>query len=367
MKNIKPFSALYYMKENRGRAVLCIFMMFLATLMFLEGNYIHSEMYTFEKEFEYSDKLVMVNLQSTDEEFKDFADFTKDVEADDKLELVMSSARGFSGMQHGTVLNLEMGGAAYIFNSVQDMKKVFDHLGIKGDFSKCKDRSMILSQDFAKNKGIKLGDKIDHSFDRNLDGEYTVDAIIDDGSFCTFYIYEDDDSLGRLYIYSDTMEGKELDDYVKTLAGDRKVQVAESERSTVLPQMHVFYVLFYVMDILIAVVLAVTINSVVTGQYLKRIYEFGIYKALGRSRKEVKAKVAAEVLSMNFLACLMGFAAIFLFTYLMNELVYKQKGMYLVYSSTIGFIGFIICDILIVLPLILSKGRLMGKADVTEF
>ena len=367
MKNIKPFSALYYMKENRGRAALCIFMMFLATLMFLAGNYIHSELYTFEKEFEYSDKLVVVSLQSTDEEFKDFADFTKVVEEDDKLGMVMSSALGFGGMQHGTVLNLEMGGWSYVFNSVQDMKEVFDHLGIEGDFSRCKHRSIIISKDFANDKGIKLGDKVDHSFDTSLDGEYTVDAIIDDGSFCTFYIYEDDSSLGRIYIYSETMEGKELYDYVKNLAGDRRVQVTESERSTVLPQFYVFYVLFYVIDFLIAIVLAVTINSVVTGQYLKRTYEFGIYKALGRSRKEVKAKVAAEVLSMNFIACLMGFAAIFLFTYLMNELVYKQKGQYLLYSSKIGFIGFIICDILIILPLILSKGRLMSKADVTEF
>lgn len=283
------------------------------------------------------------------------------------MEVVMSSARGFSGMQHGTVINLEMGGWSYVFNSVQDMQKVFEHLGIEGDFSKCKDRSMILSQNFARNKGIRLGDKINHSFDKNVDGKYTVDAIIEDESFCMFYVYEDDDSLGRLYIYSDTMEGKELYDYVKNLAGDRKVQIAESERSTVLPQFHVFYVLFYVVDILIAVVLAVTINSVVTGQYLKRTYEFGIYKALGRSRKEVKVKVAAEVLSMNLAACLIGFAAIFLFTYLMNELVYKQKGMYLLYSSKIGFVGFIICDILIILPLILSKGRLMGRADVTEF
>lgn len=367
MKNIKPFSALYYMKENRGRAVLCIFMMFLATLMFLAGNYIHSELYTFEKEFEYSDKLVVVGLQSTDEEFKDFADFKKAVEEDDKLGMVMSSARGFSTMPHGTVLNLEMGGWSYVFNSVQDMQEVFNHLGIDGDFSKCKHRSMIISQDFAKDRGIKLGDKVDEAFDKNLSGEYTVDAIIDDGSFCTFFVYEDDDNLGRLYIYSDTMEGEELYDYVKSLAGDRKVQVSEPERSLVLPEFYIFYVLFYLIDFLIAIVLAVTINSVVTGQYLKRTYEFGIYKALGRSRKEVKAKVAAEVLSMNLIASVIGFAVIFLFTYLINELVYKPKGLYLLYSSNIGIIGFIVCDILIVVPLILSKGRLMAKADVTEF
>lgn len=367
MKNIKPFSALYYMKENRGRAGLCIFMMFMASLMFLAGNYIHSTVYSFEKEFEYSDQLVVVSVQSTDEEFKDFADFTKAVEEDDKLERVMSSARGFSGLQHGTVLDLEMGGWSYVFNSVQDMQKVFGHLGIEGDFSKCKNRSMIVSQDFAKDRGIKRGDKLDHSFDPKLDEEYTVDAIIDDGSFCTFYIYEDNDNLGRIYIYSDTMEGEELYHYVKELAGDRKVQVTEPERNLILSQLYIFYVLFYAIDILIAIVLAVTINSVVTGQYLKRSYEFGIYKALGRSKKEVKAKVAAEVFSMNFIASLMGFAVIFLFTYLMNELVYQQKGLHLLYASQIGVIGFIICDILIVFPLILSKGRLMSKADVTEF
>lgn len=367
MKNIKPFSALYYMRENRGRAVICIFMMFLATLMFLAGNYIHSELYTFEKEFGYSDKLVRVNAQSTDEEFRDFTDFAKAVEEDDKLRMVRTTAYGFSGMQHGTVLNLEMGGWAYVFHSVQDMEKVFAHLGIEGDFSGCRDNSVIISRDFARNKGIWQGDKLDHSFDKVFNDEYTVDAIIDDGSFCTFYIYEDASNLLRLYIYSDTMEGEELYDYVRNLAGNRKVQVVEPERDIVLPQFHVFFILFYAIDLLIAIVLAVTINSVATGQYLKRTYEFGVYKALGRSRGEIKRKVAAEVLSMNFIACLTGFAAVFLFTYLMNELVYKQKGLYLVYSSGIGMIGFAVCDILILLPLILSKGRLMSRADVTEF
>lgn len=367
MKNRKPFSALYYMRENRGRTVICVFMMFLATLMFLAGNYIHSEIYTFEKEFEYSGKIVVAGLQSTDEEYRDFAAFIKDVEEDDKLKFVMSSALGFGGMQHGTVLELEMGGWSYVFNSAQDMQDVFNHLGIEGDFSACRHRSIIISRDFAKDKGIQLGDTVDHTFDKNLDGAYTVDAIIEDGSYCTFYIYEDDGHLGRLYIYSDTMEGEALYDYVRNLAGDRKVHISESERNQVLPQFYIFYVLFYVIDILIAVVLAVTINSVITGQYLKRTYEFGVYRALGRGGKEVRAKVAAEVLSMNLIACLVGFAAVFLFTYLINELVYRPRGLFLLYTSKIGVVGFVICDILILVPLILSKGRLMSRADVTEF
>lgn len=366
MKKINPFSAVYYIKENRGRVFLCIFMMVLATLMFLAGNYIHSELYSFEKEFEYSDKIVVAGIQSTDEEYKDFAAFREAVKEDEKLEFVDVTAYGFSGMQHGTVLGLEMGGWSYVFNSADDMKKVFKHLGIKGDFSKCKHRSMVISQDFADNKGIRLGDKLDHSFDSSLDGEFTVDAIIDDGSFCTFFVFENDD-IGRLYIYSDTMEQEELYSYVKNLAGDRKVQISESERSSVLPQFYVFYVLFYAVDILIAVVLAVTVNSVVTGQYLKRTCEFGIYRALGRSRREVRRKVGSEIILMNITACITGGAAIFLFTYMINELVYVKKGMHLLYFSGTGLTGFILCDILIVVPLIWSKGRFMGKADVTEF
>lgn len=367
MKGIKPFSALYYIRENTGKAVICIFMMFLATLTFLAGNYIYSTLDTFEKEFAYSDKLVVVNVQSADEEFQDFEDFIKVIEKDDNLEFVKSSAQGFAGMQHGTVLNLKIGGWSYAFNSVKDMQNVFGHLGIEGDFSKCKHGSIVISRDFAKDKGLELGDKIDRRFDNNLDGEYTLDALTDDGSFCTFYVYEDHDNLGRLYIYSKSMEGRELYDYVKNLAGSRKIQVTEPERNIVLPQLHIFYVLFYLIDILIAIVLAVTVNSVVTGQYLKRTYEFGIYKALGRSKREIKRKVAAEMLSMNFIACLFGIASIFLFTYLINELVYRSKGLHLLYLTKMGMIGFLLCDFLIVLPLILSKGRLMGKADVTEF
>lgn len=367
MRKLRPFSALYYIRENRGKAALSIFMMFLATLMFLAGNYIHSELYTFEKEFEYSDKLVVAGLQSTDEEYRDFHAFVRDVEEDNLLGHVMVSAYGFPSLQHGTVLNLDMGGFSYVFNSVADMKKVFNHLGIEGDFSNCGHKSMIISRDFARNRGVELGDRLDRSFDKNLNGEYTLDAIIDDGSFCTFFIYEDDDSLGRLYLYSDVMEGKELYDYVKKLAGDRKVQISEAERDYILPQFQVFYVLFYVIDILIAVVLAVTINAVVTGQYLRRTYEFGVYRAIGRSGREIRAKVAAEMLLMNLIACAAGFLAMLLFTWLVNELVYRPVGLHLLYYSNIGLAGFLICDLLILVPMILSKGRRMGRADITEF
>ena len=118
---------------------------------------------------------------------------------------------------------------------------------------------------------------------------------------------------------------------------------------------------------LIAVVLAVTVNSVITGQYMKRTYEFGVYRALGRSKGEIRRKVATEIIGMNIFACLIGFVVSCLFTYLINELLYIPTGRYLLYFSDLGLKGFILCDLLVVIPLVISKGRMMGKADVTEF
>lgn len=367
MSKGNPFAAFYYVKENRGRSMLCIFMMFLSVFLFLAGNFIHSVVYTFEKGVEYSDKLVVASLQSTDDEYRDWAKFRGKVMADEKLECVDSTAYGFGGMTHGSVLNLDLGEYAYVFNSAEDMEKVFAHLGIEGDFSHCGHGSIVISRDFANNRGIKLGDKVDHSFDDNLDGEYQVDAIIDDGSYTTFYVYEDDDSLGRLYIYSDSMEGEELYSYVENLAGGLKVGFKESLGTAVVSQFSVFEALYYGLDLLIAIVLAVTVNSVVTGQYLKRTYEFGIYRALGISRRKIKTKVADEILLMDGIACAVGIAVIFLLTYLLNELYYAPMGLHLLYYSRTGIAGFILCDALIVLPLILSKGRQMSRADVTEF
>ena len=364
---MNPFSSLYYLRENKGRAVLCIFMMFLGTFMFLGGNYVDSMIHTYDRSFEYFDKVVKVSAQTTDEEFRDFEAFVEEVKADPQLDYVRYSALGFPSLSHGTVLGLDIYDTCMVFNSVEDMKKVFDHLGIRGDLSGCRDRSVVMTEDLAKNRGVKLGDTLDKSDSNYLETTYTVNALLDEPGYGMFYLFANPENLYRMYIFSDTLQGEELYRHVAKLAGDRKVQIVQSYRKEVMPEMTILYVIFYAMVALVAVVLAVTINSVMTGQYLKRTYEFGVYRALGRSKGEIRRKVAKEVLSMNLLAVLAGAAVTLLYTYLINSLLYEGKGLHLCYFSRIGFLGFLLCEVLILIPVILSKGRRMGKADVTEF
>lgn len=368
MRDIKPFSSIYYIRENKGRAFIAMFMMFLTVGMLIAGNYIYSLYWTFEPEIEFDDKVISANYLSIDETGEDFQSFLEDVRADENLKCVTRTGYGFSSMLHNTVLNLPIGGDSYTFNSVEDMEAVLSHVGIEGDFSNCKNRSAVLSEEFAKDKGIELGDIIGPEFDEDLSAEWTVDAIIPGGGFASFYIYEDDEAKhARAYIYSDTMEGQELRDYVINLLGDRQVEIKRHFKEGIDEQFRAYFVIFYAVVILIAVVLAVTVNSVVTGQYMKRIYEFGVYRALGRSKREVKTKVAAEIIGMNVMACAIGIGISSIFTYLINELLYIPTGRYLLYFSDLGIKGFLLCDLLVVIPLVLSKGRMMCKADVTEF
>ena len=313
------------MRENKGRSILCIFMMFLGTLMFLAGNYVDSMISSFDRSMEYFDKVAKINVQTTDEDFKDFEAVIEDIKADPELEYVRYSALGFPSLSHGTVLGFDIYDTCMVFNSVGDMKKVFDHLGISADLSGCRNMSVIMTEDYAKNRGLKQGDILDKSLSDYLDYDYTLDALVDEDGYTMFYIFENPENLFRAYIFSESMQGKELYDHVEQLIGDRKVQLVQPYRDQVMPEMTIFYVIFYAMVGLVAVVLAVTINSVMTGQYMKRTYEFGVYRALGRSRSEIRRKVAKEVLTMNFLAVLGGAAVIMLYTYLVNSLIYEKK------------------------------------------
>ena len=39
---MKPLSSIYYIRNNKGRALLIIFMLFFTTLLFVAGNYVKS-------------------------------------------------------------------------------------------------------------------------------------------------------------------------------------------------------------------------------------------------------------------------------------------------------------------------------------
>lgn len=364
---MRPFSAMYYIKENKRKSIIIIFMLFLTTFIFLAGNYIDSVYYFWNSYNEYSDKLCVVDAPASAEDYNDFTEFYNELKNDDKLIVQPRTGWGHRGLPWKCTMGFEMGTASMVFSSVDDMKQAFDQFGIECDYTDIKDYSVVMSETFAKHYGLKKGDVIDSSTDKTIEGRYTLDALIDDESFVLFYVIPGDDAVYRLNVMSPDMSGNELRDYIADRLGDRKAQISEPMRNEIERQFEPFFYIFFSGIILLSVVLSIVVNSVITGQYIRRVYEFGVYRAIGITKRGILKKCASEISMMNLLAVLFGAAVIIIFTFLINELYYIPDGKYLPYFSKIGLYGFLLSNVLVVIPTIISKGRGMAKADVTEF
>ncbi|MBQ9872585.1 MAG: ABC transporter permease [Eubacterium sp.] len=363
---MNPLSSFYYIRNNKGRAALIIFMMFFTTLMFIAGNYIKSMDWYWQDCFSYEDRLAVIQVLPTDEDSRDYKAVREEIDKDPKLKWMNLSGYGYGGLEWTCTLGFDIGSYSKVFNSKEDMKTAFDLWGIDVDVSKLENRSIVISSALARNKGLKAGDKLDRTVDDALDDTYTLGAVFEGNSFATFYLVESENDA-RTYVYSDELTGQDLHDYILNLIGDRKVKLSNFSSEFVNRQLAPLYLIFTVGAFLLSVILAVTVNSVVNGQYIRRTYEFGVYRALGISRKRVFRKCAAELLLMDAIAILIGAAVCFLTTFLLNELYYIPGGRFLPYFSWLGVLCFVISNLTVLLPMILSKGRRMGKADVTEF
>lgn len=360
---MKPFSAWYYIKSNKSRSIIIIFMMFITTFMYIGGNFISSLFWFYDKSDEYGDKIILTECIPTDTDAVDYNSFVKDIKNDDNLIVLGRDGYGYGTgdlLIHHT-LGFETGAQTYVFSSNEDMQKAFDNLGIDYDCSGLSDYGCVISKAFAANLGVKVGDLI-------CNDTFKLEGLIDDDSFIFFFLVNSPaDRHYRMMILSDKMTGKELRSYVENIRGPRKVSVVRKFTDEVYHQMSIAWIMFFLALFIVSVILAVSLNSVVTGQYIKRNPEFAIYRAIGIRKKQIKRKIASELLLMDLIAIAAGLIINLGVTYLLNEMIYIPVGKYLPYFSWIGVAGILIANVLTVIPLILLKGRRMCKMDVTEF
>ncbi len=364
---MKPLSAFNYIRANKGRSAIVIFMLFMTILASFAGNYIASVDWYWAKAIEYDKEAVLISGLSVDEEFEDYEAVIEDLEADEDLTVLQRSSYGYSGIEWMCTMGFEMGSSSFVFDNKDDLKTFFDHVGVECDYSNIHDKSVVMSRALARNNDLELGDVVDYSVNHNISGEYTLDALIDDDSFIVFYVESRPNNNYRAYIMSETMSGDELRSHIRSVIGDRKVKIERSVEEEMSEELSIFYIMFFLGVVLLSVMLAVTVNSVLTGHYIKRTYEFGVYRAIGLSKRNIRRKVFCEIMTMDIIAIVIAATMVLLVTFLLNELLYLPKGQYLPYFSGMGLAGAAISNLLVIIPTIIFKGRKMAKADVTEF
>ena len=363
---MNPLSSLYYIKENKLRSALLIILLMCTVLLFLAGNYVSSLRYYWIKNEEYDAKICLIGAEATDEELKDYTSYLEELKQDDRLIVMERSARGFTGLDWDTTMGVKMGSYSMVFNTPEDLKTAFDHLGLECDLSQVKDRTVIMSKALAAQYDLKAGDKIDYTVDKDISGVYTIAALTDDNSYMLFYVVNDD-NLYRANIMSKDMQGYELRNYLREKAAGRRINIYSPLSQMDDSQFNVYDYLFLLCILILSVIHAITVNTVLTGHFIKRTYEFGVYRALGMKKVNVFKKVASELLTMDGIGIITGAGIVLLFSFMINELYYIPKGMFLPYFSSLGVKSFIISNLMVVIPTVIFRSGAMSKADVTEF
>lgn len=361
---LNPFSPLYFIKENKARCFLLMFMMFLGFGGYLGGLYVTNPLDNWECYMGYFDEAVLVNPVSVDEDLDDFAAFREEIEKSGQATVLRVG--GTEGINWVTIMGFESGWASLTFCSVEDFRTYCEHFGIQCDFGHLENGSLILSEKMARNRGLEVGDKVDKDTNASIYGDYTLAALTQEDGYLQYYINEDMADITHLLILGEGISGSELYDLVYRTQNRYPVSVYEV-RGQITGQFTTFNGIYMFVVMLLSVILAVTINAAFVGMYQRRNFEFAVYRAIGMSRGTIVRKLVGELLWMDLFALVLGGGVLFLGLYLINNLMLYPDGRYLRYFHPTALAGLAVCNVMVLLPLIVTRCRQLLRADICEY
>lgn len=362
---MKPFSAMYFIKENKGRCALLIFLLFLGFAAYLGGLYFTNPYDNWGYSIGSLEKYTLAYPSYSDEELSEFTAFKEEIAKNGRIKTVPLGEE--SGPNWKTVMGFESGSYTLTFRSVGDFKTFCEYMDIGCEFEDLKNGSLIMNERFAKNRGFALGDRIDGDNFEGVYGSYTLDALTDEDGY-TFYAIDDrEDPSHGIMIF----DGKdpELHKAVRQACAEHEVRLVDAEYlgSRLESQYAAFYMIYALIIVLMSVILAVTVNAAFVGMYRRRNVEFAVYRAIGVPRRRIIGKITAELLCMDAIALTAGGALFFIWLYLFNELVLYPSGKYLRYFHPAALGGLLFCNLMTIFPLAVTRSRNALKADICEY
>ena len=365
---MKPFSPMYFIKENKARCAVLIFMIFLSFTAYFAGLYVMNVVTSFE-EFgaELYQKSAFLGLNARDEEtMKGYEEAAEDARNKEGVRLLELGWGNYLNVE--SMMSFTVGYQSLTFLTEEELKLFFEANDIGCDLSGLETRSVIMSERLANNLGLKQGDVLTPEEFSGVSEEYTLAAITDQTTYAS-YFYKDGGEAGNYLVLNTGMSKPEFETYLDSLEQNYPVSVYDYEADmrevdrtfSFLPKIYIAVL------VLLAVIMAVTVNAVFVGVYQSRTFEFAVYRAIGMGRRKITGKIVGELLLMEGFALIGGGVLFFLGLYLFNHLVLYPEGLYLDYFNEVAFFGLALCNVIILVPLILTRCRQMHRADICEY
>lgn len=367
---MRPFSAFYFVTKNKWRAASLIFMFVLTFAIYITGLYISNV----ERMFDYSihklDRAALLRPLPTDEKYESFYDAIAELETNEKVTLLQQGV--ISSIYTTSIMNFNNGFLQYSFRSAEDFLTYCDFAGIafaeKSDERELGNGSVIMSTLQAKNRGLAVGDTlVPVNSEEYLDQEYVLDAVTDEAGYHIYYI---SDSQNAAYMLLATgMDQEEFRGLVEELNAGGRLSAWSYDyfNDMITKQIAGFHSIYYLLILLLAVVMAITVNAAFAGLYQHRQSEFALYKAIGISRWRLRFKIVGEIVLLDLTGIVIGAAIVMLGIYLFNHLYLMEHGFLLFYYNRMALYGMVVSNVIILVPVTLSQGHWLLKADICDY
>lgn len=365
---MKPFSPLYFIKENKARCAVLIFMIFLSFAAYLAGLYVMNVITSFE-EFgeELYESAAFIHAKARDEEaFQSYWEATDAVRQEENVRLVDLGYSNYLNVE--SIMSFTVGYQSMTFLNREDFKLFCEMKDISCDVDSLSGRSVVMSERMVNRLGLKVGDVLTPEEYSGVSEAFTLEAITNQTTYAYYFLAEGAEPMNAM-VLNTGMEKEEFAAYLDRLEEQYPVQMhgyeedkAETDRTfSFLPKIYISVL------VLLAIVMAITVNAVFVGVYQGRTFEFAVYRAIGMGKRKITGKIVGELLWMEGIAVIGGGLLFFLGLYLFNHLVLYPKGLYLDYFNNVAFAGLALCNLIILVPLIITRCRQMHRADICEY
>ena len=375
-----PMRASMFIKRNKMRSFALVLLMACITVCFLGGMYTDSVMDTYEVVYDdYSDYAMMYPTSGSPTSYAEFNELIQEMDKYKTEHCNTIIGVTYTFYEFKTLMGFNNECEGFIFQTQEDFENFQEVTDTLPDDLELNDGEKVISRLLANNWGVEVGDVLEYE-----DNEWEkaglfyqpmrVKAILDIPGMQLFGLGEQSETSAFLLLRdSASSDDKTVSDELDN-AGIRVMQDYENARANTnsltlketKQQLGILDVVFGGIVILVAIVLAVTINSAFSAVYEKRKYEFSIYKAIGFKSSQILKKIISEVFLLNGVGLALGSILCFLTIIIANYYLYP-KGMSFLNVSVLGIVGTLVCNMLVVIPVIFFCWRRTKKYDVTIY
>lgn len=335
---MKPLSALNYSRNNKRKLVTSIISIMVAvSFLFVLQTFIKS-IYITLNELNTNAYNIHIKIYSVDKDHpipeKIISEIENSPDVDKIIPFIEYSTRYTipASLTGAEILSVRANDMEYLMQKHKTTLKA-------GRLPREENKEVALDSRVAKNKNVKIGDKIGNSVLKNdsLDGEYTVVGLLDGENFISIMPYS---------ITAESINSKEMSLLQKSALifpkENKLSQVEELVNSYPRNEIHILTLkdtieiinqrsmsILNTLDmvcIIAIVVMVISVGSSKFVQFYNRKQEFGVLNALGYTKLEIMKKTFMEILLINSLGFFIGLGFGLLLSFLISMAIFESVG-----------------------------------------